>query len=244
MRIPRCYEPQPMNPGDSLMLGDNNVQHLARTLRMRAGDQVLLFNGDGQEFHATALEVDKRSMQVRIDSGEAPKRDSALQIHIGQSLSRGERMDYAVQKATELGMARMTPLFSERCEVKLNSERQDKRLRHWQQVAISACEQSLRCTVPQLDAPEPLDHWVRSVEADLKLVLHHHSATPLGDLPRPGSIALLIGPEGGLTEAEVQLAMASGFRPVALGPRVLRTETAPVVAQAILQSHWGDLAGN
>ncbi len=244
MRIPRCYEPQPMNPGDSLMLGDNNVQHLARTLRMRAGDQVLLFNGEGQEFLATAIAVDKRSMQVHIDSSETPNRDSALQIHIGQSLSRGERMDYAIQKATELGMARMTPLFSERCEVKLNSERQDKRLRHWQQVAISACEQSLRCTVPQLDAPEALEHWVGSVNADLKLVLHHHSACPLGDLPRPGSIALLIGPEGGLTEAEVQLAMANGFQPVALGPRVLRTETAPVVAQAILQSHWGDLAGN
>ncbi|WP_020679294.1 16S rRNA (uracil(1498)-N(3))-methyltransferase [Marinobacterium rhizophilum] len=244
MRIPRCYEPQPMNPGDTVQLGDNNVQHLARTLRMRAGDQVMLFNGDGREFLATVLEVDKRSLQVRIDSSETPGRDSPLQIHVGQTLSRGERMDYAVQKATELGMARMTPLFSERCEVKLNSERQDKRLRHWQQVAISACEQSLRCTIPQLDAPEALAHWVGSVEADLKLVLHHHSARPLGDLPRPASIALLIGPEGGLTEAEVELAIASGFQPVALGPRVLRTETAPVVAQAILQSHWGDLSAS
>ncbi|MCP8686222.1 16S rRNA (uracil(1498)-N(3))-methyltransferase [Marinobacterium sedimentorum] len=242
MRIPRCHEPQPMNPGDTLLLSDNNVQHLARTLRMRAGDQVMLFNGDGSECLATATEVDKRSLQVRIESQERPGRDSPLQIHIGQTLSRGERMDYAVQKATELGMARMTPLFSERCEVKLNSERQDKRLRHWQQVAISACEQSLRCTLPQLDAPEPLEHWVGSVEADLKLVLHHHSARPLGDLPRPSSIALLIGPEGGLTEAEVQLAIAAGFQPVALGPRVLRTETAPVVAQAILQSYWGDLS--
>nr|WP_067286410.1 16S rRNA (uracil(1498)-N(3))-methyltransferase [Marinobacterium profundum] len=244
MRIPRCHEPQPMNPGDTLLLSDNNVQHLARTLRMRVGDQVMLFNGDGSECLATLTEVDKRSLQVRIDSQERPQRDSALQIHIGQTLSRGERMDYAVQKATELGMARMTPLFSERCEVKLKSERQDKRLRHWQQVAISACEQSLRCTVPQLDAPEPLEHWVSRVQADLKLVLHHHSASPLGGLPRPSSIALLIGPEGGLTEAEVQLAIAAGFKPVALGPRVLRTETAPVVAQAILQSYWGDLSAS
>ncbi len=244
MRIPRCHEPQPMNPGDTLLLSDNNVQHLARTLRMRVGDQVMLFNGDGSECLATATEVDKRSLQVRIESQERPGRDSPLQIHIGQTLSRGERMDYAVQKATELGMARMTPLFSERCEVKLNSERQDKRLRHWQQVAISACEQSLRCTVPQLNAPEPLEHWVGRVEADLKLVLHHHSASPLGDLPRPSSIALLIGPEGGLTEAEVQLAIAAGFEPVALGPRVLRTETAPVVAQAILQGYWGDLSAS
>jgi 16S rRNA (uracil1498-N3)-methyltransferase len=244
MRIPRCYEPQPMALGDTLYLGDNNVQHLARTLRMRAGDQVLLFNGEGQEYLARLTDVDKRSVQVCIESSEAPQRESALRIHIGQALSRGERMDYAVQKATELGMARMTPLFSERCEVKLNSERQDKRLRHWQQVAISACEQSLRCTVPQVDAPASLEHWVRSVEADLKLVLHHHSARALGQLPRPSSIALLIGPEGGLTETEVELAMAAGFQPVALGPRVLRTETAPAVAQAILQYQWGDMGND
>ncbi len=241
MRIPRCYEPQPMNTGESQMLGDSNVQHLARTLRMRAGDQVMLFNGDGQEYLASLLEVDKRSVRVSIEGCETPDRESPLQIQIGQALSRGERMDYAIQKATELGMVCMTPLFSERCEVKLNSERQDKRLRHWQQVAISACEQSLRCSVPQIDAPYTLEHWVRTVKADLKLVLHHHSARALGDLPRPSSIALLIGPEGGLTETEVKLAMESGFQPVAFGPRVLRTETAPIVAQAILQYHWGDM---
>ena len=243
MRIPRCYEPQPLNPGDCLQLGDSSVQHLARTLRMRAGDQVLLFNGDGREYRASLLDVDRRSVQVRIEGSEAPDRESPLQIHVGQTLSRGERMDYAVQKATELGMVRMTPLFSERCEVKLNSERQDKRLRHWQQVAISACEQSLRCAVPQIDAPEPLEHWVRTVEADLKLVLHHHSARALGELTRPSTIALLIGPEGGLSDAEVSLAQTAGFQPLALGPRVMRTETAPVVAQAILQSLWGDMGG-
>ncbi|NVK39693.1 MAG: 16S rRNA (uracil(1498)-N(3))-methyltransferase [Oceanospirillaceae bacterium] len=242
MRIPRCYEPQPLQTGESLLLGDSNVQHLARTLRMRAGDAVQLFNGDGRDYAATLLEVDKRRVLARIDGAEDSHREPLLHVHIGQCLSRGERMDYAVQKATETGMSRMTPLFSERCEVKLNSERQDKRLRHWHQVAVSACEQSLRCSVPDIAAPEPLLDWVQNVEADLKLVLHHHSARPLGELPAPSSVALLIGPEGGLSEAEVEAATAAGFQPVCFGPRVLRTETAPVAALAILHYLWGDWA--
>jgi len=240
MRIPRCYESQPLQEGESLLLGDSNVQHLARTLRLRAGDPVQLFNGDGREYAATLIEVDKRHVLARIDASEASRREPVLRIHIGQCLSRGERMDYAVQKATETGMSRMTPLFSERCEVKLNGERQDKRQRHWQQVAVSACEQSLRCSVPEIDAPQPLFEWVQQVEADLKLVLHHHSARPLGELPPPRSVALLIGPEGGLTDTEVEAAVTAGFQPVSFGPRVLRTETAPVAAQAILQYRWGD----
>lgn len=240
MRTPRAYEPQPMTPGDDLLLGDSNTQHLARTLRMRPGDRVTLFNGDGHEYGATLVEVDKRRVLAHVDAVEAPGRESPLQVHVGQTLSRGERMDYAVQKATELGMARMTPLFSERCEVRLNAERQDKRQRHWQQVAISACEQSLRCSVPDIASPMPLLDWIGSVEAELKLVLHHHSARPLRELTPPSSVALLIGPEGGLTETEVDAAIAAGFQPVALGPRVLRTETAPIAAQAILQYLWGD----
>ncbi|GGO78118.1 ribosomal RNA small subunit methyltransferase E [Marinobacterium nitratireducens] len=242
MRIPRCYEPQPLQNGQTLPLGDSNVQHLARTLRMRAGDRVQLFNGDGRDYAATLVEVDKRRVLAHIDAAEESAREPRLKVHIGQCLSRGERMDYAVQKATETGMSRMTPLFSERCEVKLNSERQDKRQRHWQQVAVSACEQSLRCSVPDIDAPQPLLEWVQSVEADLKLVLHHHSARALGELPPPASVALLIGPEGGLSEAEVAAAAAAGFQPVCFGPRVLRTETAPVAAQAILHYLWGDWA--
>ncbi|MFC6670293.1 16S rRNA (uracil(1498)-N(3))-methyltransferase [Marinobacterium aestuariivivens] len=241
MRIPRCYEPQPLVPGDNLLLGDGNVQHLARTLRMRPGDKVLLFNGDGREYDAVLVEVEKRRVLAQIDDARESGREPVLPVHIGQCLSRGERMDYAVQKATEMGMMQMTPLFSERCEVRLNSERQDKRVRHWQQVAISACEQSLRCSVPEIAEPAPLQDWVRTVDADLKLVLHHHSAVPLGTLPRPDSVALLIGPEGGLSETEVEMAVAAGFQPVRFGPRVLRTETAPVAAQAILQYLWGDL---
>lgn len=241
MRIPRFYEPQPLSTDVSISLGDSTTQHVSRALRMRAGEQIQLFNGDGQEYLAELTEVAKRSVTAKVLSAAQPARISPLKISIGQSISRGERMDYAVQKATELGMATMTPLFSERCEVRLNSERQDKRRQHWQQVAISACEQSLRCDVPEIASPQSLLDWINTVEADLKLVLHHHTEQPLGDFEAPQSVALLVGPEGGLSEEEVEQALAAGFKPVAFGPRVFRTETAPVAALSILQYLWGDL---
>lgn len=240
MRTPRFYDPQPLQPETLVELSDDVVQHGCRALRMRPGDALILFNGDGHEYDAVLESVEKRSASARITVQRAGNSESPLDIRIGQSLSRGERMDYAVQKATEMGMTRMTPLFSERCEVKLNNERQDKRIRHWQQVATSACEQSGRCALPQIDAPDTLRNWVQTQDAELKLVLHHHTEAPLGDLPPPASVALLIGPEGGLTEEEVELALANGFKPVAFGPRVMRTETAPVAAMAVLQYLWGD----
>jgi 16S rRNA (uracil1498-N3)-methyltransferase len=209
---------------------------------MKAGDSITLFNGHGSEFLCTLERVDKRHVDVTVMSEQPSSRSSALQIHIGQAISRGERMDYAIQKATELGMHCMTPLFTDRCEVRLNNDRKDKRSKHWQQVAISACEQSLRNELPVIESIQPLQQWLDTVEAELKLVLHHHTEQPLETLARPASIALLIGPEGGLSEAEVDMALAAGFKPVAFGPRVMRTETAPVAAQAILQYLWGDLS--
>ncbi len=242
MRIPRFYEATEFHTGDTIQLSDAVTQHVSRVLRMRCDEQIILFNGNGQEYLCTLTQVEKRQASVLINQATTPQRQSALSIHIGQAVSRGERMDYAIQKATELGMAAMTPLFTERCEVRLNNDRQEKRVSHWQQVAISACEQSLRNDLPEIHTITPLQEWLTEVKADLKLVLHHHTEQPLGDLPKPDSIALLIGPEGGLTEDEVELALANGFKPVAFGPRVMRTETAPVAAQAILQYLWGDLS--
>jgi 16S rRNA (uracil1498-N3)-methyltransferase len=241
MRTPRFYEPQAFTEGQTFNLSDGATQHVSRALRMRPGDQLILFNGDGCEYFAELTDVAKRSARAQITKTTTPTRQSPLRVTIGQSVSRGERMDYAIQKATELGMQQMVPLFTERCEVRLNAERQDKRRQHWQQVAISACEQSLRCDVPEITAPQSLNEWINSVEADLKLVLHHHTEQPLEDFERPESIALLIGPEGGLSEAEVEQALAQGFKPVAFGPRVFRTETAPVAALSVLQYLWGDL---
>jgi len=241
MRIPRFYEPQPLAEGSETDLSDNVVQHVSRALRMRPGDPLILFNGDGLEYSAELTTVAKRNATVRITGSAQPRRVSPLHVTVGQAVSRGERMDYAVQKATELGMNQLVPLFTERCEVRLNNERQDKRRQHWQQVAISACEQSLRCDLPDISEPRSLHDWIDTVEADLKLVLHHHTERPLGDFEKPGSVALLIGPEGGLSETEVQLALSKGFKPVAFGPRVFRTETAPVAALSVLQYLWGDL---
>lgn len=240
MRIPRIYQPGPLTAGQSIELDETAFTHLVRVLRLSEDAPLILFDGQGLEYPARLCNLGKKRASARIEEGRQPQRESPLQLQIGQVISRGERMDFAVQKATELGIQRMTPLFSERCEVHLNAERQKKRQHHWQQIAISACEQSLRLRVPQIDPPQSLVQWLENVDAELKLVLHHHTAEALGDLPRPKSIALLIGPEGGLTEGEVTAAISAGFRPVALGPRVMRTETAPVAAAAIMQYLWGD----
>lgn len=241
MRIPRFYQANPqLAVGESFELDDDAVGHIARALRMRSGQQIVLFNGDGRDYYATLENVAKRSVSAFIDSCSEPTRQSPLSVELGQGISRGERMDYCVQKTTELGLNRLTPLFTERCEVKINAERQTKRQQHWQQVAISACEQSLRSDIPCIEAPDQLQHWLENCQADLKFVLHHHSEAPLSELPKPSSIALLIGPEGGLTEDEVNRAQAQGFIPLTLGPRVMRTETAPVAAMAVFQYLWGD----
>ncbi len=241
MRIPRFYQNTSLVIGSLVALDDDAVGHIARVLRMRSGESIILFNGDGYEYHAELVEVEKRRVSVNIVSADQPNRISPLSIDIGQSISRGERMDYAIQKATELGMNSMTPLLSERCEVRLKADRLAKKQQQWQQLSISACEQSLRTTTPTIHTAVPLEQWVNNCQADLKLVLHHHCAQPLDTSLQPKSIALLIGPEGGLSDAEVAIATQAGFQSVVFGPRVLRTETAPVAALSILQYLWGDL---
>ncbi|MFP8968196.1 16S rRNA (uracil(1498)-N(3))-methyltransferase [Pokkaliibacter sp. CJK22405] len=241
MRIPRIYQADAVRPGQELELDAMAFQHSVKALRMQPGQRIDIFNGVLKGyFEGTLNEVSKRHATVQLQQFRAHENESPLHVHIGQTLSRGERMDYAVQKATETGMNVMTPLYSERCEVKLQGDRTDKRLQHWQQVAISACEQCIRPVVPAIQAPEPLSDWLKSVDAELKLVLHHRSSVALQSLPKPASIALLIGPEGGLTEDEIAQAEAAGFQSVTMGPRVLRTETAPVVALSLCQMLWGD----
>lgn len=242
MRIPRVFEPVELQENSQLTLSENSFTHVVKVLRLREGDALVLFNGDGREFSAQLTEVGKKEASVTLGEAREPNCESPLKIEIGQSISRGDRMDYAVQKATELGVSCVTPLFTERCEVRLNEDRQGKRQRRWQQVAISACEQSQRTRIPELAEPITLESWLKQCDADLKLVLHHHTAQPMGSFERPESVALLIGPEGGLTEAEVEMAQAAGFKPVAFGPRVMRTETAPVAACAILHYLWGDFS--
>lgn len=238
MRLSRFFVDAPLSLGDH-ELPQDQAHYISRVLRMSEGDAVQLFDGSGQEFRASLLEVGKKRVVVQVIETFAGQVESPLQIHLGQGLSRGERMDWAIQKATELGVNEITPIFSDRCEVRLKDERADKRLQHWRQVAISACEQCGRSRVPVIHPPLLLADWLKQAEADLKLVLHP-VAEPLVSHAKPGSLAFLIGPEGGLTDAEVGTAQGAGFHSARLGPRVLRTETAPVVALAVAQQLWGD----
>ncbi|MBT2340158.1 MULTISPECIES: 16S rRNA (uracil(1498)-N(3))-methyltransferase [Pseudomonas] len=238
MRLSRFFIDTPLSLGDH-ELPEAQAHYISRVLRMAEGDAVQVFDGSGQEFRGSLAEVGKKRVRVKLDEQFAGQLESPLRIHLGQGLSRGERMDWAIQKATELGVGEITPIFTERCEVRLKDERADKRLLHWRQVAISACEQCGRSTVPVIHPPLLLADWLKQTEAELKLVLHP-VAEPLVSHARPASLAFLIGPEGGLSDAEVEQARTAGYHAARLGPRVLRTETAPVVALAVAQQLWGD----
>ncbi|TWC37793.1 16S rRNA m(3)U-1498 methyltransferase [Pseudomonas sp. SJZ079] len=240
MRLSRFFIDAPLALGQH-ELPETQAHYIGRVLRHAVGDAVQLFDGSGNEFLGELIEVGKKRVRVELSEAFPGLAESPLQIHLGQGLSRGERMDWAIQKATELGANQISPIVSERCEVRLKDERADKRMAHWRQIAISACEQCGRSTIPLIHAPISLDDWLQQLDAELKLVLHP-VAEPLASHARPQSLAFLIGPEGGLTDAEVDKAKAQGFHAARLGPRVLRTETAPVVALAVAQQLWGDFS--
>lgn len=245
MRNPRIFTDAPLNDGETVFLDDSAAHHVGKVLRMQSGQPLVLFNGDGANYPAELDEVGKKQVSARILARQESTCEPRLKIVLGQVISKGDRMDYAVQKSTELGVDTIVPLTSERCDVRLKGDREDKRIRHWQQVAISAAEQCGRATVPSVSALTSLDEWFdRSQRCDLRLVLHHRTEQALSTLTPPEQgIALLIGPEGGLSEAEIAAARNHGFLPSAMGPRVLRTETAPVAAITLCQWLWGDFGG-
>ncbi|QGZ28783.1 16S rRNA (uracil(1498)-N(3))-methyltransferase [Stutzerimonas stutzeri] len=237
MRTSRFFVDTPLSIGTH-MLPEASAHYISRVLRLTTGTVVQLFDGLGQEYRGELVEVGKKQVKVAVHEQLPGLPESTLRIHLGQGLSRGERMDWAIQKATELGATEITPIVTERCEVRLKDERADKRLAHWRQIAISACEQCGRSVIPVIHPPMSLHDWLK-VEAELKLVLHP-VAEPLSAHRPPSTLAFLIGPEGGLNDAEVEQARNAGFQPARLGPRVLRTETAPVVALSVAQQLWGD----
>lgn len=242
MRDIRVFTDQPLTTGEAVTLDEIASRHLATVLRLKAGDPISLFNGQGGEFLATLNQCNSKQVTASITDFTDTERESPLRIHLGIGMSRGDRMDWVIQKATEVGVTEISPLYTERTEVKLKGDRAEKKLRHWQQVSISACEQSYRNRVPVIHPPITVNQWLSSVKAEKKLVLHHrsqHSISELGE-QQAASAALLIGPEGGLSTDEIKRAEEHSFIPLTLGPRVLRTETAPVVAISILQSLWGD----
>ncbi|MBR9871847.1 MAG: 16S rRNA (uracil(1498)-N(3))-methyltransferase [Gammaproteobacteria bacterium] len=244
MRIPRIFTDSPLNVGSQCELDENAANHVGRVLRMQPGQELRLFNNDGCDYRTTITQASKKNVTVEVLSREDNATESPLNITLGQTLSKGDRMDYAVQKAVEMGVTTIVPLSTQRSDVKLKGDREEKRLRHWQQVAISAAEQCGRAKVPEILPVMSVEEWLEySQSCDLRLVLHHRTEQSLNTLDTPANVALMIGPEGGLTADEIAQAEHSGFLPVALGPRVLRTETAPVAAMALCQWLWGDIGG-
>lgn len=244
MATTRLFVNDTLGSGIELQLGREQAHYLGRVLRLRDGDVLTVFNGDNGEFDARVIALAKNSALVFVDAPVETATESALKIHLVQSISRGERMDFVVQKATELGVKRITPVFTEYGVVKLDQARATKRNDHWQSVAISACEQSGRIRPPLIDAPVDLNTWfgAGTKEADTDLILRPGAAAPLSSIAAPVTkVCLLIGPEGGFSHKEYEDAAVSGFQAVSIGPRVLRTETAALTAIAVVQSYWGDL---
>lgn len=221
------------------------AHHLARVLRVAIGDHITLFDGSGAEFTATVSRIDRDGVVAKAVAGAVVDRESPLRCTLAQAVSSGERMDYTLQKAVELGVAALQPLFSERSVVQLDPPRAQKRHAHWQQVAIAACEQCGRNLVPAVAAPLRFVEWVAALPepsaGELRLMLSPRADQRLADLARPTSgVTLLAGPEGGFSPVEIDQALAHGFAAVRLGPRVLRTETAALAALAAMQVIWGD----
>jgi len=240
MRIPRIFTSQTISPSSTLELTEASSHYLTKVLRMQLGRELILFNGKGGEYTAEIIAIQKKVTAVKIIEFQADNRQSPLQLELAIGVSRGERMDWVLQKATELGATKITPLLTMRTEVKLAGERADKKMEHWQQIIISACEQSQRNILPELAQPIAINEWIMQCDAELKFVLHHRDNQGLPKNTTCNQVALLIGPEGGLDENEISLAQNNNFSPLTLGQRVLRTETAPVAAISIVQFLWGD----
>jgi len=243
MTSPRIFIDTPIIPGEPLTLEQGASRHLIRVLRLQPGDPLTLFNGDGHDYPARLLPGDRHSANALPDQPGPPEAEPKLLIHLGLAISKGERMDFAIQKAVELGVASITPLISERCVVRLNEQRRQRRLEHWRGVVIAACEQSGRRRLPQLQAATTLEQWLHRHAAEMTgLLLDPLAQQGLLEITPPESgIRLLVGPEGGLAPAEISRARQRGFTGIRLGPRILRTETAPLAAIAAMQTLWGDL---
>ena len=247
MTAPRVFVEAPLSSGSTIELAEGPFRHLVQVLRMQAGEALVLFDGRGGEYEARLEAVAKRSASVSIGTHRAvdDPGESSLDLTLVQGISKGDRMDFTIQKAVELGVRRIVPITTERCNVHLDAQRQDKRLEHWRGVIVSACEQSGRTRVPQLEPVRSLSSWLGGAQPGVRFALDPLASDALA--PAAASIgegepvSLLVGPEGGLSPAELAQSARAGVRGVRLGPRVLRTETAGIAALVVLQSARGDL---
>ncbi|MFO7188471.1 MAG: 16S rRNA (uracil(1498)-N(3))-methyltransferase [Pseudomonadota bacterium] len=239
-RMPRLYHDGPLSPGATVELPERAARHV-QVLRLRVNDKVILFNGDGSEWDATLAQIGKRSVVATIGRRSAVNRETPLDVHLLQGVCAADRMDLVLQKATELGVASIQPVITARSIVRLSEERQARRHQHWQNVVIAACEQCGRNTIPVVAPGLGFAEVLAALPAaGERILLSPDGEHNLRGLPPPAHVRLLIGPEGGLTPEERAMAVAAGFVPVRFGPRILRTETAPLAALAAIQALWGD----
>jgi 16S rRNA (uracil1498-N3)-methyltransferase len=246
LRLSRIYHDQPLAGVLNATLGESASRHLVRVLRLGVGARVIVFDGSGAEYPATISEIGDARVEVTLAEPRHPKIESPIDITLAQGLVRGERMDLILQKATELGVSRVIPVAMERCVTRLSQNRLEKRMRHWEGVVIGACEQSGRTVLPVIEPMQSSAELIENcTESDyaLRLLLQADSATGINDIRQPpkGRILCWVGPEGGFDQSESSAAIAKGFSPLRMGPRVLRTETAGLVALTLLQTRFGDL---
>jgi 16S rRNA (uracil1498-N3)-methyltransferase len=240
-RAPRLFLERDLL-GAAVKLEEREAHYLGHVLRLKRGDELVAFNGRGEERHARVSALTRRNAELSLGERQAAQPESALAITLVQSLAKAEAMDLVVQKATELGVREILPAYSEHSVVKLDTERRDRRVEHWNRIARSACEQCGRHRPPHIAAPEPLAEWVARIHRDgsLLLTLAPESPIRLTDLPTATDVTFAVGPEGGFSSIDLDALDAAGFRRVRLGHRVLRTETAAIAACAAAQARWGD----
>ena len=242
MRIPRIHTSVILQSGISVALGKNTTRYIVSVLRLKVGQSITLFNGEGGEYNSEISSIGKNEISVLVGQFLSIDRESPLKIHLVIGISRGDRMDWIIQKAIELGVSQISPVFADRTEVKLHGNRLEKKIAHWQQIAISTCEQCQRNVVPTINPALALSRWLDCSQSGLKILTHHLNGQSLQSLnPKDSEIILLVGPEGGLSADELSLCKQNGYESVSLGPRVLRTETAPLAAISIMQTLWGDM---
>ncbi len=244
MRIVRVHVEQPLVPDADVLLPEAAAYHVTKVLRLRAGAPLVAFDGSGSDFRCEILAIEGERVRVRVGARASGLAESPLGITLVQAVSRGERMDWTLQKATELGVRVIQPVLSARSVVRLDEKQAQKKLRHWQAIVAGACEQCGRSVLPEVRPPQELSAWLAQAPREgQRFVLSPSGPASLAGLASVSTrVKLLIGPEGGLEDAELARAVESGFAPVRLGPRVLRTETAGIVALTVLQALWGDLA--
>lgn len=245
MRLTRVHVARPLVSGQRVRLQGSAASHITRVLRLRVGAALIVFDGGGGEYEANIETTHGGEVLVAVGARADTERESPLPLTLAQGVSRGERMDLVVQKATELGVSHLVPVLTERSVVRLTAQQSDRKLNHWRAIVVAACEQCGRNRPPSVAAPVPLGDFLKGSAAggaDTRLLLSPAGTATLKDVPHPAAgVTVLIGPEGGLTDEEEKSAIATGFTALRVGPRVLRTETAAIAALALLQRQFGDL---